>query len=135
VLMAPLLVAFVLLGLLVARVATWALFRVFLPALLSVLSVFFGRGLLRAARRCDEVGMAGERGLLYATHVVRGRLLWGNSARDPAAARASAPPASGGVGAHASNAVSRMRVDDVYHDTSAEPDTPEDASSQKRAGR
>ncbi len=64
----------VILALTVARVATWWLFRFFLPTLLTLLSLFFGRALRRAALRCREVGLAGDRGLLHAMDVVRARL-------------------------------------------------------------
>ncbi len=67
----------VLLALTAARIGTWWLFRFFLPTLLFFLSVFFGRALRRAAYRCREVGSAGDRGLLHAMAVVRGRLLGG----------------------------------------------------------
>lgn len=72
---APLILSIVVLALTFARIATWALFRVFLPVLLSFLSVFFGRGLRRAAWRCRDVGIAGDRGLLHAIEAVRGRVL------------------------------------------------------------
>ena len=65
----------VVLALTAARLATWALFRVFLPTLLFALSAFFGRPLRRAAWRCREVGVEGERGLAHALSAVRGRLL------------------------------------------------------------
>ena len=65
----------VVLALTIARVATWALFRVFLPSLLFALSLFFGRPLRRAAWRCREVGIEGDRGLGHALDAVRGRLL------------------------------------------------------------
>src|SRR5450432_1672047 len=72
---APLLISVVVLALAVARVATWALFRVFLPTLLTLLSVIFGGELRRAAWRCRDLGLAGDRGLVYAMEAVRGRLL------------------------------------------------------------
>jgi serine/threonine protein kinase len=68
----PLVLFVVLLGLLVARVATFALFRVFLPTLLTVLAVFFGPGLRRAAERCHEIADAGAEGLRRASRHVRG---------------------------------------------------------------
>ena len=71
----PIVLMMVVLALTVARVATWGLFRVFLPTLLFALSLFFGRPLRRAAWRCREVGVEGERGLAHAIDVVRGRLL------------------------------------------------------------
>ena len=71
---APLLIAVIVLALTVARVATWALFRVFLPTLLGFLSLFFGRPLRRAAYRCREVGTSGDLGLQHAMRLVRGRM-------------------------------------------------------------
>lgn len=71
----PLVIAGVLLALTVARFATWALFRVFLPTLLGLLSLFFGRPLRRAAYRCREVGITGDHGLLHAMQAVRARML------------------------------------------------------------
>ncbi|HEY3254871.1 MAG TPA: serine/threonine-protein kinase [Polyangiaceae bacterium] len=73
----PLLLMFVVLALTVARVATWGLFRVFLPTLLFGLSLFFGSPLRRAAWRCREVGVEVNRGLSHALNEVRGRLLGG----------------------------------------------------------
>ncbi len=71
---APLLISLVVLALSVARVATWALFRLFLPIFLTILSVpLFSRALRRAAWRCREVGVAGDRGLVHAIEAVRGR--------------------------------------------------------------
>ena len=71
---APLLISLVVLALSVARVATWALFRLFLPIFLTILSVpLFSQGLRRAAWRCREVGVAGDRGLVHAIEAVRGR--------------------------------------------------------------
>ena len=64
----------VVLALTVARLATWGLFRVFLPTLLFALSLFFGRPLRRAAWRCREVGVEGDRGLSHALAQVRSRL-------------------------------------------------------------
>jgi hypothetical protein len=47
-----------------------------LPIFLSVLSVpLFSRQLRRAAFRCQEVGVAGDRGLQHAIEAVRGRML------------------------------------------------------------
>ena len=71
---APLLLSLIVLGLTLARVATFALFRVFLPTLLGILAIFFGRGLRRAAWRCREIGVRGDRGLLHAIDAVRGRI-------------------------------------------------------------
>ena len=71
---APLLMMVVALALTVARFATFALFRVFLPTLLGVLSLFFGRPLRQAASACHEVGMRGDAGLRHAVSAVRGAL-------------------------------------------------------------
>ena len=71
----PLFVALILLGLGFARLGNWALFRVFLPTLLAFLSIFFGPGLGRAARRCSEVGLMGERGLAFASDMIRHRFM------------------------------------------------------------
>lgn len=70
----PLLIVLVL-ALTAARIGTWALFRFFLPTLLFALSVPFGRPLRRAAYRCREVGLDGDRGLRHALDAVRGRVL------------------------------------------------------------
>jgi hypothetical protein len=88
------LVPLFLLGLLAARVATWALFTVLLPTLLSVLSLLFGRGLRRAALRCREVGVAGDRGLVHAMSAVRGYLLQGgeHEPSEPHVRVAAEPP-------------------------------------------
>jgi len=71
----PLILMVVVLGLTVARVSMWGLFRVFLPALLSALSLAFGRPLRRAAFRCREVGIDVDQGLRHALAVMRGRVL------------------------------------------------------------
>jgi len=71
---APLLMSVVALALTLARVANFGLFRVLLPTLLFSLSWVFGRPARRAAHRCMEVGLAGDRGLQSALEAVRGRL-------------------------------------------------------------
>jgi hypothetical protein len=68
----PLLVVIVTLSLLVARLATFGLFRVALPVLLTLLALFFGGSLKNAAKRCIEVGLAGEDGLRRAARRIRG---------------------------------------------------------------
>lgn len=73
--LAPLLVSLVVFALSIARIATWLLFRAFLPTLLAVLSLFFGRGLRRAAWRCRDIGMQGDIGLRHAMDAVRGSIL------------------------------------------------------------
>jgi hypothetical protein len=62
----------VLLGLAVARFSTAALFRVFLPVLLTLLSLFFGGGLRRTARQMREIGDRGDEGLKKAREAVVG---------------------------------------------------------------
>jgi tRNA A-37 threonylcarbamoyl transferase component Bud32 len=62
----------VLIGLAVARFSTAALFRVFLPVLLTLLSLFFGGGLRRTARQMREIGDRGDEGLKKARDVVVG---------------------------------------------------------------
>ena len=68
----PLLVVIVTLSLLVARLATFGLFRVALPVLLTLLALFFGGSLKNAAKRCIDVGLAGEDGLRRAARRIRG---------------------------------------------------------------
>ncbi|HEX6276590.1 MAG TPA: serine/threonine-protein kinase [Polyangiaceae bacterium] len=63
----------VIIGLVVARFSTGALFRVFLPIVLTLLSLFFGGGLRRAASRMRDIGEKGDEGLKHAMDVVRGR--------------------------------------------------------------
>jgi serine/threonine protein kinase len=62
----------VLLGLAVARFSTVALFRVFLPVLLTILSIFFGSGLRRTATHMREIGTRGDEGLRKARDAVFG---------------------------------------------------------------
>jgi hypothetical protein len=62
----------VILSLLVARLATFGLFRVALPVVLTILALFFGSSLRNAARRMREIGEAGEAGLRSAARRVRG---------------------------------------------------------------
>ncbi|MEO8903629.1 MAG: serine/threonine-protein kinase [Polyangiaceae bacterium] len=73
---APLLISVVVLALTAARVATFALFRFFLPTFLTLLSIpLFSRALRRAAWRCREVGQTADRGLVHAIEAIRGRML------------------------------------------------------------
>jgi serine/threonine protein kinase len=65
-------VLIVLLGLAVARFSTAALFRVFLPVLLTFLSVFFGSGLRRTASQMREIGDRGDEGLKKARDAIFG---------------------------------------------------------------
>ena len=69
-LLAPFVVPLTRLGLLVARLSVWALFDVFLPVLLMVLSIAFGRPLRRAAIACSEVGRGGRAGIHQAEEAV-----------------------------------------------------------------
>jgi serine/threonine protein kinase len=62
----------VLLGLAVARFSTAALFRVFLPVLLTILSIFFGGGLRRTAKHMRQIGERGDEGLKKARDAVFG---------------------------------------------------------------
>ena len=66
-------IALFVLGLIIARFSTGLLFRVFLPIILTLLSIFFGGGFRRAAGRMRDVGERGDRGLRHAMDVVRGR--------------------------------------------------------------
>jgi serine/threonine protein kinase len=59
------------LGLMVARTGNWAVFRVLLPVVLTMLSVVFGRELRVAARRMREIGRTNERSLRYAGERLR----------------------------------------------------------------
>ncbi len=61
----------VMVALLVARLATFALFRVALPIVLGVLAQFFGGRLRAAADRCHEIGELGEVALRRALERVR----------------------------------------------------------------
>lgn len=63
----------VLLALTLARVAGWALFRVILPTLLTVLSIPLGRSLRRLALSSQAVGSEVDQGLRHALDAVRGR--------------------------------------------------------------
>jgi serine/threonine protein kinase len=68
----PLIAVLLILGLLVARFSTGVLFRVFLPVLLTLLSIFFGGGLRRTAARMRDVGQRGDEGIRHAMDIVRG---------------------------------------------------------------
>jgi tRNA A-37 threonylcarbamoyl transferase component Bud32 len=68
----PLILLVVMLGLLVARIATFALFRIALPFVLGILAIVFGGGLRRAAQRCAEIGRLGGEALERAMLEVRG---------------------------------------------------------------
>ncbi len=53
----------VLLALELGKLATWALFSIFLPTLFGVLSIFFGRSFRRVAMRLDAVGYRGRQAM------------------------------------------------------------------------
>jgi tRNA A-37 threonylcarbamoyl transferase component Bud32 len=108
----PLIVMVVMLALTIARLATWALFRVFLPTLLFGLSVFFGGQLRRVAWRCRDVGARGERGLNYALEAVRGRLLGREIESEGAEIDAPAPEVA-----------ARMRVSESERAATPEPES------------
>jgi hypothetical protein len=74
--------AFVLMGLQIARVAVALTLGLFVPMVLTVLSIVFGRRLRDAARRVRETGHEADGSLAYARSVVRGT---------------AAGPSSGGV--------------------------------------
>ncbi len=88
----PVLLFAVAVALTAARVANWALFRVFLPTLLGMLSWFLGPGLQRAARRCRAVGAAGGQGLERALDAVLERVRGRNGKRDDANYGNAEPP-------------------------------------------
>ena len=67
----PVLVVAALLGLTVAQLATFGLFRLLLPVALTVLSIVFGSRLRRAARACDDLGIRGQKSLRRTARVVR----------------------------------------------------------------
>lgn len=57
----------------IAKLAIWGLFNVFLPTLLTVLSIFFGKPLRQAARRIDHVGLRGREGVRRAGRYMQAR--------------------------------------------------------------
>ena len=63
----------VMVALTLARVASWALFRLILPTLLTVLSIPFGRSFQRLAAASQGVGIEVDQGLRHALDAVRGR--------------------------------------------------------------
>jgi ABC-type transport system involved in cytochrome bd biosynthesis fused ATPase/permease subunit len=65
----------ILVALAVARVGTFALFQVLLPALFALLTVFAGRRMLERAERMRAIGSAGQRGLRRAQAHVRRQFL------------------------------------------------------------
>ena len=115
---APLVMVIVVLALTAARLATFTLFRIFLPTLLTFLSLFFGRPLRRAAHRVQEVGIQGEAGLQHAIGAVRARLF----SRDIEVEGEELEPAV------APSASTRTRVASASSDPRAEPEAPDDFS-------
>ncbi len=81
----PLVMVVLVLGLTAAQLATWALFSVLLPTLLTLLSIFFGPGPRRAADRSRQIGERGVDGIRRASAFLRG-------IADEQNRRASAPP-------------------------------------------
>lgn len=69
----PLVLAPVLIGLMIASLATWALFELVLPLVLTLLSVAFGASLRRAAAASRAIGRRGRAGLSRARRSVRAR--------------------------------------------------------------
>jgi serine/threonine protein kinase len=76
----PLIAALLILGITLARVANWGLFRLFLPTMLMLLSILFGPKLRRSARHCEELGLTADRSLVHAATLIRERL---SAARSP----------------------------------------------------
>ncbi|HEX6765014.1 MAG TPA: serine/threonine-protein kinase [Polyangiaceae bacterium] len=69
----PFIIILLILGLVVARLSTGVMFRVFLPFVLVVLSLVFGGRLRRAASRVRRVGERGDQGIQRAMDFIRGR--------------------------------------------------------------
>jgi len=70
----PVLMLLVLTALLTARVATWALFELALPALLMALSLVFGQRLRRGAARLKWIGRRGGAALHHAAQMFQDRM-------------------------------------------------------------
>jgi hypothetical protein len=134
---APLLISLVVLALSLARLATWALFRVFLPIFLTVLSVpLFSRQLRRAAFRCQEVGLAGDRGLLHAIEAVRGRMLAPDiEAEGEAIPEAEEEPSSERTPAARTSSAARVRVEPELERRDSESLEDDDVVSPRRQHR
>jgi tRNA A-37 threonylcarbamoyl transferase component Bud32 len=139
---APLLISLVVLALSVARVATWALFRLFLPIFLTILSVpLFSQRLRRAAWRCREVGLAGDRGLVHAIEAVRGRTLGRDIEAEGEAVpddevEGDAEPASERPRQTRASAAPRVRVEPLEPDADSELlDEDEDEDARRRQQR
>lgn len=98
-------------ALLVARVATFALFRLALPAVLGVLAALFGKSLERAAQRSAQIGRQGEEALVRALSQLR--------TAQPDETQSEEQP--------------RLRVDPLSEADSDEDS--DDASSERRAAR
>jgi tRNA A-37 threonylcarbamoyl transferase component Bud32 len=101
----------VMIALLVARVATFALFRLALPAVLGVLAALFGKSLERAAQRSAQIGRQGEEALVRALSQLR--------TAQPDETQSEEQP--------------RLRVDPLSEADSDEDS--DDASSERRAAR
>lgn len=69
----PLPVALLWIGLTIASLATWALFQLLLPLLLTLLSLVFGSSLRRAAATCRDVGRRGRAGIRRAKRTIAER--------------------------------------------------------------
>ncbi len=135
---APVLVFALVLALTAARLANWALFRLFLPTLLNVLSWFFGRGLRRAAWRCRDVGALGDDGLERAIAAVRGRPLgWDQQTEFTSDRRAEASEPEAAIEESSwpprvRIARPRARVDSSPYEEDAEPSGKD---NERRRGR
>jgi tRNA A-37 threonylcarbamoyl transferase component Bud32 len=64
---------FLLFGLTVAQIAILVSLRVVVPTVLTILSIFFGKPLRKAASRTNEAGKAANENIVRAKEVVRGR--------------------------------------------------------------
>ncbi len=67
------LATFLLFGLTIAQVAVLLSLRVAVPFVLTILSIFFGKGMRQAAQRTDEAGKLANENLVRAKGAVRGR--------------------------------------------------------------
>ena len=135
-------ISVVVLALTAARVATFALFRFFLPIFLTLLSIpLFSRGLRRAAWRVREVGQAGDRGLVHAIEAVRGRVLERDIEVEAEETRedeeADAEPPSQPVPRTRVSAEPRIRVNfgSAAEDAELDDDDDDDAHAHRREQR
>ncbi len=118
----PLLMVFLLLGLTAAQLATWALFTVLLPTLLTLLSLFFGSGPRRAAERSRELGERGVDGLRHASAFLRG-IADEENRRTPPRTRVD------------DSAHGRVRVDEASDEVDTEGEELEDEERAPRRAR